>query len=45
MTIHDDNLALAHRYAAAGMPVFPVNENRNRWWSIGKKMQRPILKK
>jgi hypothetical protein len=28
MTIHEDNLALAHRYAAAGMPVFPVNEKK-----------------
>jgi hypothetical protein len=28
MTVHENNLALALRYAAAGLRVFPVNENK-----------------
>jgi hypothetical protein len=28
VTVHEDNLALAHRYAAAGMAVFPLDSNK-----------------
>jgi hypothetical protein len=44
MTVHQNNLALALRYATAGAPVFSLNGKRP-WGSVGKKTQRPILKR